>query len=145
MSRPLINESALIYGLSPQLVDNATVLSSYMPIVNATSVFAIVIVGATDTTVDVKIRQATDSSGTGVKDVTGAAVTQITATDDDKFVTIEVAPSKFDQDNGFDHAVLSVTAGDGTTGAYVAGFLINPDRHAPPTQVAAYLEAITLT
>lgn len=63
-------------------------------------------------TVDAKFEQATDSSGTGAKDVAGAAMTQLTkASNDDDQVLIDLRAGKLDLLNGFSHGRLSVTVG----------------------------------
>lgn len=64
-------------------------------------------------TIDAKLEQATDAGGTGVKDVTGSVITQLTkvGADDNKSVLINLNPQKLDVDNDFDHVRLSVTVG----------------------------------
>ena len=66
---------------------------------------------AATSTLDAKIEQATDSSGTGAKDITGKAITQLTAagTDSDKQAVINVFDSELDIVNEFDHVRLSMT------------------------------------
>lgn len=74
---------------------------------------AAIAVGAigTSATVDAKIEQATDSSGTGVKDVTGKAITQLTkvGTDDNKQVLIDLKQEDLDFANGFKFFRLTIT------------------------------------
>jgi hypothetical protein len=63
-------------------------------------------------TVDAKIQQASDGSGTGAKDLTTAkSITQLTqaGTDANKQVLINVRPDDLDLDNNFTHIRLSVT------------------------------------
>ena len=126
----------------PALVDNTTLATAWIPITDAWRVVAGILMGVTDITVDAKLQQATDASGTGVKDVSGAAITQFAATDDGKWATIDCEATAFDEVNSLNHVRLLITVGDGTAGAYVAGFLILPTRHAPPTQVANYVQQI---
>lgn len=66
---------------------------------------------ATDATLDAKLEQAQDSGGTGAKDITGKAITQLTdaGTDDDKQAELNVHQSELDVANGFTHARLTVT------------------------------------
>ena len=66
---------------------------------------------AATATVDAKLVQATDSSGTGKKDITGAAITQLTqaGSDDNKQAKIEVRSEQLDINNGFDHVAVEVT------------------------------------
>lgn len=61
-------------------------------------------------TVDAKIQQATDSSGTGAKDVTGKAITQIVkASGDNKQALINLRAEELDTNGGFNYVQLSIT------------------------------------
>jgi hypothetical protein len=85
----------------------------------------------TSATVDAKLQQALDSSGTSAKDITGKALTQIVkATGDNKQALINVKPEELDTVNGFGFVRLSVTVGVAAsqTSAQVLG--LNP-RFAP--------------
>lgn len=63
-------------------------------------------------TYDAKLQQATDSSGTGAKDITGAAITQIVkASGDNKQAFIECDVNALDANNGFAFVQLSITIG----------------------------------
>lgn len=63
-------------------------------------------------TVDAKLQQATDNSGTGAKDVTGKAITQIVkASGDNKQVEINLRAEELDTNGGFGYFRLSVTVG----------------------------------
>jgi len=66
----------------------------------------------TGATVDAKVQQAQDTSGTGSKDITGKAITQIVkATGDNKQALINVKPEDLDTVSGFGFVRLSVTVG----------------------------------
>ena len=85
----------------------------------------------TSATVDAKLQQALDSSGTSAKDITGKAITQIVkATGDNKQALINVKPEELDTVNGLGFVRLSVTVGVAAsqTSAQVLG--LNP-RFAP--------------
>ena len=85
----------------------------------------------TGATLDAKLQQATDASGTGVKDVAGKAITQIVkATGDSKQALINLRPEELDVNNGFSYVRLSVTVAVAAslTSAQLLGF--NP-RFAP--------------
>lgn len=71
-------------------------------------------------TVDAKVRQATDSSGTGAKDVPNRAITQIVkATGDNKRAMINLnVDDDLDTNNGFAFVQLSITIG---TAASIVG------------------------
>jgi hypothetical protein len=67
-------------------------------------------------TVDAKLQQATDSSGTGVKDVTGKAITQIVkASGDNKQAIINLRAEELDTNGGFGYFRLSITVGTATS------------------------------
>lgn len=77
-------------------------------------------------TVDAKFQQATDSSGTSAKDITGAAITQIVkASGDNVQAEINLDAQQLDVANGFDYVQLSVTVGTAAslTAAAVLGFV----------------------
>jgi hypothetical protein len=63
-------------------------------------------------TLDAKLQQATDSSGTGVKDITGKAITQIVkASGDNKQAFINMKEADLDTEGGFRYIRLSMTVG----------------------------------
>ena len=63
-------------------------------------------------TVDAKLQQATDNSGTGVKDITGKAITQIVkVSGDNKQALINMKASDLDTEGGFRFVRLSLTVG----------------------------------
>ena len=85
----------------------------------------------TGATLDAKLQQATDASGTGAKDVTGKALTQIVkATGDNKQALINLHPDDLDVTNGYAYVRLSLTVAVAAslTAAQLLGF--NP-RFAP--------------
>jgi len=95
---------------------------------------AIIMAGdlGTNATVDAKLQQAKDSGGTGAKDITGKAITQLTqaGSDDNKQAIINLRSEELDVSGGFTHARLSMTVGTATSdaGAVVLGF---DARYAP--------------
>lgn len=63
-------------------------------------------------TVDAKLQQATDSGGTGAKDVTGKAITQLLAAGgNNRQAIIEARDTDLDVNNGFAYVRLSITVG----------------------------------
>jgi len=97
-------------------VDGATgaTTGGWGNVANFSQVGCVAIVGVISGTVAVKLQQATDSSGTSNKDITGATNTTLTATDDGKAVVIGCDVAKnMDIDNGFTHvaAVMTITGG----------------------------------
>lgn len=128
MSSQLLSEYAAVVGVvDPDATAASTVTSSWIPAKNYDRYLAIVMAGTlgSSATVDAKLEQATDSSGTGAKDVTGKAITQLTdaGSDSDKQALINLDVEELDVENDFDHFRLSVTVATATSdiGAVVLG------------------------
>lgn len=106
---------------------------------------ASVLVGAISSTgtVDAKLEQATDSSGTSAKDITGKSITQLTeaGTDSDKQAEINVLPEELDLANDFDHVRLTVTPA--TAAALIAATLRGYNaRYQPATDATTVDEVV---
>lgn len=113
-----LQDFALAGAIDPQILDDGSLTSDWVSIKDFKQLAFVVNVGATDTTVDVKLQSADDSSGTNAADISGKAVTQLSATDDNKQVVLRL---RADQVNSADtHVAVVVTAGNGTVGAYVS-------------------------
>lgn len=92
----------------------------------------------TNATVDAKLQQATDSSGTGAKDITGKAITQIVkASGDNKQAIINMKGADLHTEGGFRFVRLSLTVG--TAASQVAAMLIGAAGRVQPT--SAYNQA----
>jgi hypothetical protein len=107
--------------------------TGWVPVANYFGFLALVQTGVlgTSATVDAKLQQALDSSGTGAKDISGKAITQIVkATGDNKQVLVNVKPEELDTVNGFGFMRVTVTVGVAAsiTSAQLLG--VNP-RYAP--------------
>lgn len=117
---------AVLATLDPASVGAGTVLSAFVPVANFHSIAALIqtgVMGAAGT-IDAKFRQATDAAGTGAKDVTGKAVTQILkAAGDNVQASIELRGEDLDVSNGFAFVALSLTVGTAASivGAQVVG------------------------
>lgn len=132
---------ALIGALDPQDAGGGAVTSDWAPIKLFEHAFGLLLLGATDGTVDAKLQEASDSSGTGAADLTGKAITQLSATDDNKQAVIDVQAS--DLSDGMTHVAMVVT-GAGTANLVAAGiFGVNP-RYAPASDndVASVAEIV---
>lgn len=116
---------ALLGGINPQLLDDASATSDWVPMKNFDRVLVIVRVGATDTTVDAKLQGATSAAGAGAADLSGKAITQLSGTDDNKAVLLEVKAEELSATQT--HVAVVVTAGDGATGAYVHAEILGFD------------------
>lgn len=99
--------------IDPDANTAAAYTSDYADMSQFESVMAIILAGtmASTSTVDAKLVQATDSSGTGVKDITGKAITQLTeaGTDSDKQAIINAYADDLDVANGFTHVAIVMT------------------------------------
>lgn len=104
-----------------------------MSVANHLGFLAVVQTGllGTAATVDAKLQQALDATGTGAKDITGRAIIQIVkATGDNKQTLINLKPEDLDTVNGFGFVRVTVTVGVAAsiTAAQLLG--VNP-RYAP--------------
>jgi len=124
--------------LGPATVASAT--SAYKPVQDCKRFLVRLAYGASDGVFDLRVVQATDSSGTDSKNITGAAITQLAADDDNKQAEIEVDVDALDE--GFTHVAVTVTAA-GTTIAFVE--LIKLMNKKPVTQPAALVETVLVT
>ena len=101
---------------------------------------AIVNAGTVGTSVDAKIEQATDSSGSSVKDLSGSSITQLVAAGT---AAIQFRQNQLDTANGFDYVRLTITKVGATT---VAGgvLLALSSMYEPLANVATVDEVITV-
>lgn len=124
----LPGEIAAIVGvIDPDVTAAGAVSSDWVNMADFESIMAIAMAGTlgTSATLDAKIQQATDSSGTGVKDVSGKAITQLVkASNDDNQAVINCRAEDLDLANDFTHARLTITVGTATSDAagIVLGF-----------------------
>jgi len=129
MNTKFQERTAVLATLDPASVAASTVLTAYVPVANFHGIAALIQTGVLGAaaTVDAKLRQATDSSGTGVKDITGKALTQIVkASGDNKQAVIECRPEELDTTNGFAYVCLSVTVGTASSIVGAALLGVNP-------------------
>lgn len=104
---------ALAAAVDPQTT-NAVVYSGWVDMSAFYKLMAVVQAGALGAlaTVDAKFQQAQDNAGTGVKDVAGTSITQLTKAGTDKSATQSIVNLKagdLDMNNGFRFARLAVT------------------------------------
>ena len=107
-------ELSILATIDPASQAAGTVTSGWVNVANFHALLAFVetgILGAA-ATLDAKFQQAQDNIGTGAKDVTGKAITQIVkATGDNKQALINIKPEDIDNANGFGFVRLSLTIG----------------------------------
>jgi len=140
------HENVLVtLGQVPAAITTATVPATYIDMSDYARIVFIIHVGdmPATSTLDAQVVQATDSSGTGSKNITGAAITQLVATDDDKMVSIEVRDTALDVANGFRYVAITLTAANSPVGTCFA--LQYRGGGLPPTQPAAYEEQVEVS
>jgi len=125
--------NAILATIDPVSQAAGTVTSGWMSMAEFHSMAAILQTGAlgASATVDAKLQQATDSSGTGAKDITGKAITQLVkASHDNKQAIIQCHAEELDVANSFTHVRLSVTVA--TAASLISAVLLgtNP-RYSP--------------
>lgn len=120
--------AAVVANIDPDVYTAATYTSGWVNMRDFGAILAIVQAGTlgASATLDAKLEQASDSGGTGAKDVTGKAITQLTqaGTDSDKQALINCRAEELDVDGGFSYVRLSMTVATATSdaGATVLGF-----------------------
>ncbi len=103
---------AILATLDPSSQAVGTATTGWIPAHAHHALLAVVQTGVlgTGATVDAKVQQALDSTGTNAKDITGKAIAQIVkASGDNKQALINVSPQDLDTANGFGFVRLSVT------------------------------------
>lgn len=115
----LTEELAVVGMVAPQTVDNAAVNTDAVDLSKFNRAVFILSVGATDTTVDFKLQSDDNSNFSSPTDIPGKAVTQFSATDDNKIALIEIAAEEIGAAKER-YVRGRVTVGDGTTGAVIS-------------------------
>jgi hypothetical protein len=110
-----ISESiALLATVDPVAQNPGTVTTAWVDQSVFFNVLALIQTGVlgAGATVDAKLQQATDAIGTGAKDITGKAITQIVkASGDNKQAMISMKEADLDTEGGFRYVRLSITVG----------------------------------
>ena len=131
---------AVLASIDPASIAASTVTSAWVPVTNFLSLLLVVQTGVLGTaaTVDAKIQQATDVSGTGAKDLSpGKSITQIVkATGDNKQALLDFRAQDLDAANGFNYVRVSLTVG---AAASIVGALLygGSPRFMPPRDPTA--------
>jgi hypothetical protein len=108
--QPMIGP-AVVAILSPGNQNNSISNTGYVSLATFPEVYFLLQLGGVDITVDFKIREAQDGSGTGEQDLTGFAITQLTGTDDNKQAVIHVKATDLTGGRTFVRARLTIGAG----------------------------------
>lgn len=135
----LASENVAVVGvIDPDVTVASTVTTAWVAARDFHEFLAIVFAGTlgSSATLDAKLEQASNSTGTGVKDITGKAITQLTqaGTDSDKQALINVKPEELDVANDFTHIRLSITVATATSDA--GGVLLGVSPRYAPAQNA---------
>ena len=125
---PPSHRMAVAGVIDPDAYVASTVVSAWIDMAVFNEIMAIITAGTlgTSATLDAKLEQAQDASATGLKDITGLAITQMTqaGTDqsDDQAI-INCSAEDLDVANDFTHVRLSMTVAVATSdaGALVLG------------------------
>jgi len=119
MGHLMSEEVAVVATVDPDALTAATHTSDWVDMTTFQQVMAIVMAGTlgSSATLDAKLEQATDSSGTGAKDITGKSITQLTqaGTDSDKQAIINCRSDELDVAGDFTHVRLSITVATATS------------------------------
>lgn len=125
--------AAVVGAIDPDAYSANTYTTGYIPLKDFLRFMAVIMVGtmASSTTLNAKLVGYTDSGGSGAADITGAAITQMTAagSDSDKQAVINLNTDSL-AGSGLTHFRLSVTTATDVIdfGAVVLGF---DPRHGP--------------
>jgi hypothetical protein len=137
---------ALLATIDPVSQGAGTVNTGWVSIAQPERLMALIQTGVlgASATVDAKLQQATDSSGTSAKDVTGKAITQIVkASGDNKQAIINCRAEELDTNGGFAYVRLSITVGTAASlvsaqlwGGFMANLPANAYNQAGVVQIA---------
>lgn len=126
--------NAIVAVVDPDANTAGAVTTAWVDAGQFEEVSAVVLAGTLGAsgTLDCKLQQATDSSGTGAKDISGAAITQFTqaGSGSDKQAIISVRAESLDTDNGFRYVAAVLTTATATSDSAVVVFGSHP-RSAP--------------
>ncbi len=147
MTSKMSEKVQVVAVIDPDANAAGTIVSAWVSMASFEEVLAIIMAGdlGSSATIDAKMRQATDSSGTGAKDITGKAITQLTQAGTDqsnKQAQINVRAEELDRTNGFTHVALSFTTATATSdsGAILLGM---NSRYQPGTPATSVIETIS--
>lgn len=106
--------AAVAATIDPDALGVGAISSDWVDMAVFPQVMAVAMAGVLGAaaTLDAKLEQAQDGSGTGVKDITGKAITQLVkATDDGKQAIINCRGEELDINGGFSFVRLTMTVG----------------------------------
>lgn len=92
---------------------------------------------------DFEVYESTTSGSTGAQAITGAAKTDVVATDDGKWFSIEVGADQLDLADDFAYLTLKVSGVSGTNIGEIFALQFKPG-YQPVTQPAAYYDQVVV-
>lgn len=118
---------AILAAINPSSQGAGAASSGWVSVAQFQKLMAIIQAGTfgASATIDAKLQQATDGTGTGAKDITGKALTQMVAAGGNNLqAEINVDAADLDVNGGFGYVQLSVTVGTAASGtaALLLGF-----------------------
>jgi hypothetical protein len=130
-----------VKGIIEPVAGAATYVTSWFYAGDANAWLALIACGTVGTSTNAKIEQASDSSGTGAKDLSGSAITEIDGSGES--AQIQFKPADLDNSNDFTHVRLSITTVGATnvTGGMLLGACV---AHAPLAAGAKVDETVTV-
>ena len=124
MGSLMSEEFALVATIDPDAYTTGTSGSDWVDMGMFQQIMCTVYVGTLGSSagVDVQLEQATDSSGTGAKDITGKTITELTdaATNSDDQAIINLRSDELDVANDFTHVRAVMTVATATSDAGLA-------------------------
>ncbi len=130
--------------IHPDSYSAGAVSTAWLSVADFFYLMAILAVGdmVSTSTINAKLEQAQDDSGTGAKDVDGKAITELDDTNGQKQVLINCRPDELDANNDFTHVRLTVTVANAASelAAILQGF---DTRDKPAEQPDSVVETLT--
>lgn len=135
----LSDQLALLDAINPVSQGAGAVSTGWIDCKNMHRILALITTGVlgASATLDAKLQQASDTAGTGAKDIAGKAITQIVkASGDNKMAMINLRSDELDVANGFNCVRLTLTVGVAASlvGATLMGGAV---RFQPPKDAGA--------
>ncbi|MCP1852802.1 MULTISPECIES: hypothetical protein [unclassified Bradyrhizobium] len=143
----LTSEKVVLAGIiNPAANAAGTLTTNWVSMATFEELLAIIAAGAlgVNGTIDAKLQQAQDGTGTGAKDIVGKAITQLTQAGTDKSnkqAQINVRAEELDRNGGFSFVRLSMTTAVATSPS-TAVLLGVSARYSPTAPAASLVETI---
>lgn len=112
------DQAAVVGTIDPDAYAHGAQSSDYVDMSKFGGLMAVLMIGDfpdTDSTIDLKLQQATSTGGAGLKDITGKAITQIASGSPkvgDKQAVINLRADELDVTNGFRYVKAVATGAD---------------------------------